>query len=255
LVSFELIVSFFVSGLLEIVVPLLIALFLWRRHSASWRIFFIGCTMFIVSLIRIPLNTAVMDYFGVLLPAEYIWLLFYGFPSLTAGVFEESARFISFKLLIKEREVKDGLMYGAGHGGMESILLVGINTLFVSVVALLYPGVLSFEQVLALESIPAWLPLVGLFERMVAIAIQLGLSALVLQSVSKRKPTLFASAILIHFLVNVIAQYTLQYGIYASEGVTALFAVAFAYYIYRAMSVKPAQAASPIEGNPTVPIQ
>jgi uncharacterized membrane protein YhfC len=48
-------------------------------------------------------------------------------PSLTAGVFEETARYIAYRFLLKEHNMENGLIYGVGHGGIESIMLVGVN--------------------------------------------------------------------------------------------------------------------------------
>ena len=53
---------------------------------------------------------------------------FLAFSALTAGLFEETGRWLGYRFLIKkERSWRVGVMYGLGHGGIESILLIGIN--------------------------------------------------------------------------------------------------------------------------------
>ena len=45
-----------------------------------------------------------------------------------AGIFEETARFVSFKILKKIfTGISTGLSYGIGHGGIESVLLAGFS--------------------------------------------------------------------------------------------------------------------------------
>src|SRR5699024_11615386 len=49
------------------------------------------------------------------------------YASLGAGVFEERGRFIGFRFLLKKFcGWKDGIAYGIGHGGIESMLVVGM---------------------------------------------------------------------------------------------------------------------------------
>ncbi|MDR0538038.1 MAG: YhfC family intramembrane metalloprotease [Tannerellaceae bacterium] len=51
-----------------------------------------------------------------------------------AGLFEETARFISFKILKKKYNgIGTGLAYGIGHGGIEAVLLAGLS-MIVSIV-------------------------------------------------------------------------------------------------------------------------
>jgi hypothetical protein len=48
--------SFIVSGLLEIIIPLGIGFYITRKFGTSWKNWFIGALMFLLSLVRIPLN-------------------------------------------------------------------------------------------------------------------------------------------------------------------------------------------------------
>ncbi len=57
MISFTLFLSLFVAGLLEIFVPVVLAIYLYGKYGARWGVFFIGSALFLVSLVRIPLNS------------------------------------------------------------------------------------------------------------------------------------------------------------------------------------------------------
>ncbi|HRO24913.1 MAG TPA: YhfC family glutamic-type intramembrane protease, partial [Promineifilum sp.] len=112
---------------LMLVIPVVLAIFIHRRTSASWRFFFIGAVTFILSqVLHIPFNWLVgqtgllpdsMDTTANLL----ITAIFLG---LSAGVFEETARYLAYRFWARDaRSWSRGLMLGAGHGGIESILV------------------------------------------------------------------------------------------------------------------------------------
>ncbi len=50
------------------------------------------------------------------------------YGALAAGVFEETGRFLAFKTVLRRSKEKEtAITYGIGHGGIESILVVGIS--------------------------------------------------------------------------------------------------------------------------------
>src|SRR4051794_20280934 len=54
------------------------------------------------------------------------WLIqFLLLSSLTAGLFEETGRWLGYRFLLWEATRRTGTMFGLGHGGLESILLAG----------------------------------------------------------------------------------------------------------------------------------
>ncbi len=140
---------------------------------------------------------------------------------------------------------KKGVMYGVGHGGLESMLLVGGMALisFVNALALtrLDPSSLppdQASQVLQLQAfyraLPWWMPLLGAFERFCTMGIQVAFSILVLQCFLRGSHLWLYLAIGAHFLVDfvtVVANPRL--GPVATEGIVALFALAALYLIFR----------------------
>lgn len=224
-------VAYTVAGLLEIVYPLALAFYLKRTLKTDWRMFFIGCAMFLASLVRIPLNNYVtMAIFGSELGQSTITTLLYLFPSLTAGVFEEGARYIAYKFMAKDHTIENGLMYGAGHGGIESILLAGINLLYIGVVLLTNPSAFPYYQLAAIEATPLYMPFVSFYERFMTIIIQVGLSIVVLESFRKKNLMYLVAAIVIHTALDFVALMTSGYGVLYAEMVVTGFAVGLGYW-------------------------
>ncbi len=225
--------SFIFSGTMEILVPIILGLYISRRFGGSWKVFLIGCAMFAVSMIRIPLNTYGSNFIAQNFLGPNLMILLIAFPSLTAGLFEEAVRFAAFKLWIKDHRFEEGLMYGAGHGGFESMALVGLSVLSTGIIASFFPETLPPGQLELLSVLPAYLPLVGLYERLMAITIQIGLSIVILQTFIQKTYMYLLAAILLHFAINFLSIYALQYGIVWAELTTTIFALLLATYIWR----------------------
>jgi len=136
------------------------------------------------------------------------------YGGLAAGVFEESARFVSFHILKKRCEgFGTALKHGIGHGGIEAVFLGGVslisgivlasmfNTMGVEGISALGAPVLDQMQAIAATS-PAMLLISGA-ERLMALGIQISLSVVVYYAVYKpRKLLLFPLAVLLHALVD-----------------------------------------------------
>ena len=153
-------------------------------------------------------------------------------PSLTAGIFEETARYVGFRYLIKDDTYEKGLMYGAGHGGIESILIVGVSVLSVGVILFTSLEILPPGQLEAILATPAYLPLVGLYERIMTMIIHIGLSIMVLESVRRKDAKYLVAAIGIHALLNYMAVSVAKFGVVNSELLITGFAVGIGYWAY-----------------------
>src|SRR5690625_7031839 len=92
---------------------------------------------------------------------------------LSAGVFEEMARFILMRFLMKQRDWQSGFLFGAGHGGIEAVLFVGIS----AVSLLLSPSLITSGE----------LYFNGGLERLFAMLLHIGLSIIVLQGVVQKR--------------------------------------------------------------------
>jgi uncharacterized membrane protein YhfC len=193
--------TFIVAGLVDIVFPLLVGVWLARRFGVRWRVFWYGGLVFFLSQIvtRVPLVTllglAGQNVFTANPTNTYLYL---GLLTFSAGAFEETGRWLGYRFLFKRdpRNWENALMYGAGHEFVESAVLVGLLGVIGGIVG--YIAVVSMSPEL-LQTLPAaqqqaieqartqflalqgWEPLLGAVERIATMAVQISLSVLVLQ--------------------------------------------------------------------------
>jgi hypothetical protein len=129
-----LVTSLAVAALVDIVAPVVLAVFLARRFHGRWRYWLYGLLVFLLSqgLTRVP----AMLYFQTrpavaeaLKEPAWFWP-FLVFAAFTAGLFEEGGRWLAFRWVVPpaDRTWRNALMLGAGHGGLESIG-IGLLTL------------------------------------------------------------------------------------------------------------------------------
>lgn len=109
----------------------------------------------------------------------------------SAGVFEEVARFILMKYCMKKRDWKAGFYFGAGHGGIEAIIFVGV-----SAISILFTSPTIHIHTLNFT--------IGGFERLFAILLHIGLSTIVLKAVIQNKRRYLLLAIMIHGFVDML---------------------------------------------------
>src|SRR5690606_17813755 len=95
----------------------------------GWRIFWLGALVFVVSqmLLRIPLISALQLVLGPQIAGSPALSFVVGAGlALTAALFETGGRYLGYRLLLR-RDPKSwdvGVLFGLGHGGIESALLV-----------------------------------------------------------------------------------------------------------------------------------
>ena len=121
------------NGLFMVVFPVVLTVVLARRLKLPWLpLVSIGAATFILSqVVRLPL----LQGLTLLLPREWFeaWssdgLFWFNvlILSLTAGIFEEGARYLVYRFWIKKaRTFNEGMLFGAGHGGVEALILGGL---------------------------------------------------------------------------------------------------------------------------------
>ena len=219
-------ISYIVSIIIEIGIPVVLAFYMWKKYKISWAIFFLGMLLFLVSLSRIPLNSAFSSYITLKFSGDMALILAGLFVSLTAGIFEEGVRVLAFGLFIKSRSYEKAVMYGIGHGGGgESMVFVGISVLVSFIIYRFFPGSIPADILPQIAGVEWYLPLVGALERIFAIAIQISLSVLVMHAFLKRKYYFILIAILYHMTVDFISVYiNYKSGIFLTEIMAFVFA-------------------------------
>lgn len=165
--------------------PILFTICLYKKQKGLWISFIVGMLAFVISqmMIRIPLLNIITQQHSISLftlkhPIVYILIL-----AFTAGLFEETARWIGFQCIKKKHStIYDAFAFGLGHGGIEAMLLVGIPLLSVST---------DLSNVL-----------LACGERIIAIAFHVAMSIIVWYGVKEHKNQYTIVAILLHMLLD-----------------------------------------------------
>lgn len=231
-----------------------IALFLYLRlvKKADIYPFFAGCTVMLLFAFILESgahNIVLSSPAGSAIRGN-IWLYaLYG--GLMAGLFEETGRYLAFSFALKKYRAKNvnALMYGAGHGGFEAIVIAGLTMINNIVWSFMInngriaelTGSLSGDQLAQqaiglLISTPSYQFLLGGAERLFAILLHISLSVLVWFAVKwEGKLYLYPAAILIHFAVDAAAALLSGLGVNVViiEAVVAILTTAAALFARR----------------------
>ena len=228
---------------LMLTMPLALGVFLARRLKTGWRPYLIGAGTFLGSqILHIPFNSWLLspafDRLGLSPPWEGTGLIVAACAlGLSAGVFEEGARYIVLRRWLRDaRTWSRGVMFGAGHGGVESVA-VGVITLIALFQAVAYrdadlsslvpPDQLSAAQaqLAAYWAAPPSLIVLGSVERAIALCVQISLAVVVVRAVTRGNPAWLALAIGWHAFVDALAVFVAtKYGPYLTEGLLAVVA-------------------------------
>lgn len=225
--------------------PLWVARQIQVRRQPGWGLFFIGGATFILSQVgHIPFNFLVLQRFHLFSTdfSQPLNLVLYAiFVGLSAGLFEEVSRWLTYRYWATEaRSWGRGMMLGAGHGGTEAILLavlVAINyvTLFALQHGSLWERIPAAQWGLIQTQLDAVLQarwydvLLAAAERAFALCLHLVLSLWVMRAVGHRRIGWLLLAVGWHALADALAVWLLvTRGVYAAEvgvGLMALVSV------------------------------
>lgn len=234
-----------------IVLPIVLAFYVTRKFSLPWKLILAGGLTFIASqVLHIPFLRGLTALFrsGALPAVPAAWMSLFNaiLLGLLAGIFEETARWILFKFILKDRKTwEEGIVVGSGYGGTEALIL-GVITL-INVVTMIGlrnvdlstrvpPAQLALaqRQVAAFWSAPVYMALLPFVERVFAICMQIALTIMVLYSVAYKKPVWFWIALLWHALVDASSVYLLPIiGALAIEAVIGVFAAISLVIVFR----------------------
>jgi len=238
--------SIFFMGLalaIQFLAPVILAVILYNKEKVSIKSIIGGVLCFTITqiIIRIPLLQLLQltDWYQNLVKSSIFLATL--LLALSAGIFEEVGRFLCFRYVLKDRlEWKDGVAFGIGHGGMESMYigLANVNNILISLainsgtfgslIAKQLPAEMADNIKDQLISIAPATFLAGGLERLFTIFIHIGLSLLVLYGVRNKKYIYLLYAILIHALINLVLSLLLEpLGIWITEALIALIAAIF----------------------------
>ena len=251
-----------VSAIISIGLPVGFFVFIYKKHNAKFIPMLVGAAAFVVFALVLEryVHYAVFEQYP--LREKPLFFILYG--ALMAGIFEETARLVSFKILKRKYTgIETGLSYGIGHGGIEAVLLAGIAIVATMVFGILI-GTGNTDLVVSMlgeetskqieNTIAVTAPhmfLVGGIERLFAITIQVSLSVIMFYSVyGKGKIWLYPLAIVLHAVVDVPAA-AMQAGVLKSillveclAGVSAVILATVALLVHRKLKTGIADAPS-----------
>ena len=129
-----------------------------------------------------------------------------------AALFEETGRYIAMRFLVKPMDFPNAFMYGAGHGGVEAMLLCGVASISnIASAVMINSGTMSAQLATldaekaadtALWTTPSLTFFAGGVERIIAVVLHLSLSILVFQSIRKKSQKDLLNAYLFHFVID-----------------------------------------------------
>ncbi len=234
-----------------IALPIGLTIYLTRRFKQGWRLFWIGALIFLFSqVLHIPFNALVTPFFNqygfISLPVDLQNVILSVFLGLSAGLFEEFSRYAMYRWWAKEaRSWGQGLLAGAGHGGIEAIVL-GLLVLYGYVQMQIVRGMdvstlvtpdkveLANAQIQAYWSAPWYMTLLGALERLFTIPLHLACSIIVLQAFTRKKFWWVGLAILFHALADGVGVFISKIGFsaLAIEGIIGIFAIASVIIVF-----------------------
>jgi uncharacterized membrane protein YhfC len=198
--------------------PMGVALWWNRRSGAAMSVWGAGALVFVVSqcVLRLPWQIPLGIWIGPRIHGS-TWLSFawIAASSFTAGLFEEVGRWGGYRWLVKkERSFRTGVMFGLGHGGIESMLLVGLSlfgTLVTYVLVAAVPSLLKLppeahdKVVTSLSSVHAGDFVAGVVERVMAMTFHVACSLVVLRCFLRGSKGWVALAVGMHFVADLVA--------------------------------------------------
>lgn len=253
-------ISLVLTVILAIAIPVAM-LIIWRLKTKE-KIMpaIVGAIIFVVFALILESIPKFIFFSGSTGISKYVlshaWAyIFLG--TLLAGVFEETGRFVAFRFFLKKYQSKaTSIMYGIGHGGIESAIILGITCInYIAIAIMIQNGSVDTmiaatpqNQVQALNDTFASVAsfggidcLLGVVERICAILLHISLSIVVFEAVRKPgKMWMFPLAIVLHMIFDVPAA-MYQLGMVSMAvceiilAVETVVVVTIGYRVYRSM--------------------
>lgn len=217
----EVILGALSEGILAVLFPIVL-LIIWKLKTKAKLVpFWVGLLVFPVFALLLEGGCA---FVITLIDKKTLGLLseplpLYIFSAAMAGIFEETGRLVGMKTLMRKyKDKRDAVTYGIGHGGIESILLIGgaaALTLFIALftnAGMLELFTANYNDELKetfLTSVRTMTEnhfstyMLGFFERISAVILHVSLSVIVFTGVRiKGKLWHFPLAIFLHFAAD-----------------------------------------------------
>lgn len=244
------IIFIILNMLIGILIPVGLMIYIHKKYHVAKRVWFIGAgVMFVFALIleqfvhSIILNSAA----GLVILGNVAYMAIYG--ALMAALFEEGGRYLIMKYVLNKRhdDKNTALMYGAGHGGFEMLVILTVGMIN----NLLYSLMINTNQIDALMTqldpvnqaamanavqtlihTPSYLFLLSPVERVAALIAQISMSVIVWKAVVDKNIKYFFIAFFNHYALDFISSAASGVGlpIVIIEIIVWIFALGLASY-------------------------
>jgi uncharacterized membrane protein YhfC len=252
----------FIALVIAFGLPIVLSIVWGKKSKAKASSFWLGAaTFFVFALILESIvHNIVLKAVGTETFNSLAFIAVYG--GLAAGLFEETGRFLVMKLFMKKTLCKkESIMFGIGHGGIESVLITGftcISNLAIAYILnsgmgnLLTTGFNNGKEVELLTQLsPLWNSspltfLAGGLERISAVAFHICASYLVYRAIKDKKIYLYFLAILLHALMDGVMAVILRTtnSTLFTEIFIALFSLIFVIFTIKAYRKEKEETAS-----------
>lgn len=227
-------IALMVIGLaIFVIVPVVIAL-IWKfkkKEPITTILIGAGAFLLFVFILEKPIQNVLAFPTAMGLPDHALSLFLAANPVLLSlvaglfpGVFEETGRLVAYKTLLKKRTQREtSISYGIGHGGIEVVLILGLNFVNYIIYALMINtstfGVVveqvaaqAPEQLAQVDAIVTMLTTfsigtlaINVLERVFAVMFHVGASILVFYACKdKKKFWLYPLAIVLHTAMDFV---------------------------------------------------
>ncbi len=248
MVSFPVVFALAFASVCTLIMPVLLLLILCLRHQISQKPMWIGAAAFFVSQIclRLPILATVSQQSWFKEFARNNTILYCFILALTAGLFEESARYVGARCLLKnQHSFRDAVAFGLGHGLCEAVLLVGLTEISNLVFCLmLNSGAISSRMipslkasVSAIQTLTPAAVFMAVWERVFTVMFHVFATVLVFRAVRERKIRFWLFAFAAHTLTDFLSPLLSRYNAWAGEGSVCVFG---AVGIWLALRMRPA---------------
>ncbi len=250
-------ITYLINGLFMVIFPIVLGIFLKKKFNLPFRLWWIGAATFILSQVgHIPFNAGLTTVFarGWLPSPPENWQLIFNAVvlGLSAGLWEETFRYLTFRFWAKDaRSWGSSLLLGAGHGGIEAIILGvlvlvnygAMNPLQIVDSSALIPAdqmQLAQQQMNAYWSAPLYATLLGALERLFALSFHLSASVLVYQVFARKQIRWLWIAIAWHAFLDAVAVFaSATWNIYITEALLGGIAILSLLIIFRFRQPEP----------------
>ena len=198
----------FMTILAMLVIAIISFIVLRKRWKFSLKLFLVGLIGFALPVMMIegPINALVLS--GFTHSSKWFTIVYGG---LMAGLVEETTRYLVFKILEKKRSLmtSDIVAYGFGHG-LSEFILIGVMGLLTNIIVLqaIHSGQASQLPSLLVgqvKQLTGFAVVMSLFERLVALLLQVLLTAWDFLAVTKHKLSFYFWAIILHAAIDFLA--------------------------------------------------